>query len=278
MCGIKKSLLNQKVMRLKNLPTLILVILSTFSFLTSASLFAEERTVTEIAETTQLKHGLHSWWGKAVVSAEVEIVFGGNVVVAGTFTFEAHGPKARYDRPDGATVYYDGSTAWIYPPGAADERGRFHVLTWPWFIMAPFKVQGDGIVLSEPETIMVDSKPYQTLLQTFESGTGDTPDDWYRFYIDPKTHLIDAMSYIVTYGKDLEAANAQASIIKYFDYTSVDGPVISTRYEFWYWDKEAKVTTGADPKGTGTVTNIQYPQASEVRFMVPEGARELKMP
>lgn len=265
-------------MRVKTPYNQFLFSLIVFGLLFSAGLFAEERVVAEIAETTQLEHGLHSWWEKEVVSADVEIVFGGNVAVEGRFTFEAHGPKARFDRPDGATVYYDGLTAWIYPANAADGRGRFHVLTWPWFIMAPFKMQGDGIELSDPETVMVDGQAYQTLLQTFESGTGDTPDDWYRFYINPETQLIDAMSYIVTYGKDLEAANEQASIIKYLDYASVEGPVISTRYEFWYWDKTAKTTMGEAPKGTGTVRNIQYPKASELSFEVPETARELKMP
>jgi hypothetical protein len=235
-------------------------------------------TIEETVQTTQTAHGLEAWWGKEVVSAQVEIVFGGNVALNGVFLFEAHGPKARFDRADGATVYFDGKTAWIYPADAPDNRGRFHVLTWSWFIMAPFKMQGEGIYLTELETKQVGEQTYHTLLQTFGKEVGDTPDDWYRFFIHPETHLIDAMSYIVTYGKDLAKANEEASIIKYFDYKSFEGPVISTRYEFWYWDAETVATVGDEPKGTGTVRQIEYPKKSEVSFEVPEGARELKMP
>ncbi|HBR93696.1 MAG TPA: DUF547 domain-containing protein [Opitutae bacterium] len=57
--------------------------------------------------------------------------------------------------------------------------------------MAPFKMQGDGIHLSDLDTAEVDSTRYQTVFQTFGEDMGDTPDDWYRFYLDPRTKLVD---------------------------------------------------------------------------------------
>jgi hypothetical protein len=233
----------------------------------------------DIADRVQEAHNLESWWGKEVVKAEVQIVFGGESIVDGSFIFEAHGPKARYDRKDGVSIIYDGETAWVTPAGAEAPMGRFHVLTWPWFIMAPFKMQGEGITLSDLGEAKVDGKLYYTILQTFADDMGDTPDDWYRFFIDPQTMRIDMMSYIVTYGKSAEAANEQASIIRYFDYTMPEmGPSISTRYEFWYWDAEAKAFEGDGPKGTGSVPSIEYLEADEAFFAVPEDARELPMP
>jgi len=226
-------------------------------------------------DSVQAAHGLRAWWGKEAMVADVEIVFGGNTVLDGTFTFEAHGPRARFDRKDGATVIFDGTTAWVSPATAKTQRGRFHVLTWPWFIMAPFKMQGVGIHLSDLQYNEVNGKEYASVLQTFGEDVGDTPDDWYRFYVDPKTKRIEAMSYIVTYGKDLEEANRKPSIIKYYDYVDADGPLVSTRYEFWYWDPEKRAVVGEAPKGTGTVSNIQYIAQQEADFSVPAGAREL---
>lgn len=250
-----------------------------FFTLMSSALRAEEASMAaKIADATQQAHGLHAWWGQEVLAADVQIIFGGKVILDGRFTFQAHGPKARFDRADGATVYFDGETAWIAPADAADNRGRFHVLTWPWFIMAPFKMQGEGIHLSDPQTVELDGTHYETLLQTFGSDMGDTPDDWYRFYLNPESKLVDAMSYIVTYGKDTETANQQASIIKYFDYKDVDGAKISTRYEFWFWDARSKSYKGDTPKGTGTVSNLKFLSSDEVDFTVPEEALELTMP
>jgi hypothetical protein len=228
-------------------------------------------------DQTQEAHGLHAWWGKEVVVADAEIVFGGNTIVDGTFYFEAHGPHSRYDRKDGVSIIFDGQTAWVTPADAVAPKGRFHVLTWPWFIMAPFKMQGDGINLTDMQMVEMAGEAYNTVLQTFGEDMGDTPDDWYRFYINPKTQFVDAMAYIVTFGKGFEAANASPSVIKYFDYVDAEGAMISTRYEFWYWNSETHSTVGESPKGIGTVSNIRYKKSQQVDFTVPSDARELLM-
>lgn len=252
------------------------------TFLSLALVTAAVQTLSannaHLVEATQKAHGLESWWGKEVVQADVQIIFHGNLAVDGTFTFEAHGPRSRYDRADGTSIIFDGTTAWVSPASAVAPKGRFHVLTWPWFIMAPFKMQGEGITLSEHSVREVDGVPYETLLQTFAGDMGDAPDDWYRFFIDPASKRIEAMSYIVTYGKDAAEANKQPSIIRYFDYSDAGGPLISTRYEFWLWDPQARAYVGDAPKATGAVSKIRYPKRSEVDFTVPEDARELKLP
>jgi hypothetical protein len=234
-------------------------------------------TAQSITEEAQSAHNLKSWWTKEVVQTDVTIDFGGQRIVDGSFAFEAHGPRARYDRRDGVSILYDGKTAWLTPAEAEAPRGRFHVLTWPWFIMAPFKMQGDGIKLTEASSRPMRGSIYKSVLQTFSDDMGDTPEDWYRFFINSKTHLIDGMSYIVTYGKDTETANEKPSIILYYDYTEGDAPRIAQRYEFYYWDPESGTTLG-EPKGTGAVSRIAYLSSSEVDFTVPEDARELKLP
>ncbi|MGE9290328.1 MAG: DUF6503 family protein [Puniceicoccales bacterium] len=238
----------------------------------------ESSSIDEQVSQTQSAHNLQSWWGKDLVEADVVITFGGNDIIDGTFLFEAHGPKARYDRKDGTSIIFDGDSAWVTPASAEAPKGRFHVLTWPWFIMAPFKMAGDGINLSELSETEVDGVEYITLFQTFGADMGDTPDDWYRFYINPETQLIDAMAYIVTYGKDTETANAQASIIKYLNYEDEGGPVIARNYEFWYWDHEANAYEGDSPKGTGKVTAVSYPERTENPFAIPEDSRKLELP
>ncbi|WP_162026429.1 MULTISPECIES: DUF6503 family protein [unclassified Lentimonas] len=266
-------------MRFKIVHHLVLTLgIGLTSFVGSAqAASAIEPKVEALVDATQESHGLRAWWGKEVVVADVAIAFGGKTIVDGTFTFEAHGPRARYDRKDGVSILFDGNTAWVSPADSAASKGRFHVLTWPWFMMAPFKMKGDGIHLSDLQSVQVDGQKYETVFQTFGENMGDTPDDWYRFYIDPKTKLVDAMSYIVTYGKDLEKATPTPSIIEYFDYMNVDGVQMSTRYELWHWDAAAHAVVGDAPKGTGVVSNIHFTTLSKVDFSVPPGARELPL-
>jgi len=227
---------------------------------------------------SQRAHHLEAWWDTEAVRANVTIKMGGQTAVDGsTFTFEAHGPRARFDRADGASVIFDGTTAWITPASAEDRRGRFHVLTWPWFIMAPFKMQGEGVTLSDFERKDVAAQEYVTFKQTFAGDMGDTPDDWYRYFIDPETGLVHALSYIVTYGRTAAEANERPSIIRYFDVTSGDGPRISQRYEFWYWDEGNAELPVDGQKGTGTVDELSFPPLDPSWFTIPDDARELTL-
>lgn len=239
---------------------------------------AEAALIEKTVAATQKAHGLEAWWAQDVVEADVTVVFGGKTVLEGKFFFEAHGPKARLDRKDGSSVIFDGETAWLTPSTADGGQARFHVLTWPWFIMTPFKIKGEGIHLSDFKPVQIEGNTYQSFLQTFDASMGDAPDDWYRIFVNPATNIIDAMAYIVTYGKDVKEANKKPSIIKYHDYKNFSGTQISTRYEFWYWNEEEAQFVGQEPKGTGTLSNLWFVQASESLFSVPSDAVELTLP
>ena len=247
-----------------------------FSILTVYSELPAE--IQQQVDATQRVHNIRAWWGKEVVQAEVKMDFGPGHVIEGRFTFEAHGPRARYDRRDGSSIIFDGKAAWVTPAHAKAPMGRFHVLTWPWFIVAPFKMHGDGINLSQAEIRTINGTTYSTLYQTFDNGVGDSPEDWYRFFINQETQNLDAMSYIVTYGKDPAIANKKPSILFYRDYKSFDGPLIATTYEFWFWDPQTGKTLGENPKGKGTVRDVVFLKSGEANFISPTDARRLDLP
>lgn len=244
----------------------------------STSQSTEAELIKSQVEATQSVHGIEAWWQKELVQADIKMDFGGNTIVDGTFTFEANGPKARYDRKTGGSVVFDGTTAWMLDPSAPEDNARFHVLTWPWFVMAPFKMKGKGIKLSDYQTVNLDGETCHFIKQSFASDMGDAPDDWYRFIIDADTNRIDAMIYIVTYGKDTKEANKKPSVIYYKDYKNFDGTLISTDYEFWYWDNEKFDVVGDKPKGVGSVNRVRYIPNGPKVFYVPNDAVELKLP
>ncbi len=243
--------------------------------LTSPALYAAPETIDQWVSATQKQAGIEAWRSKQLVQAEVKIIFGGKTNMDATFTFEANGPRAKMVTKDGKTVVYDGKTAWT--TGQPDPKDRFHVLTWPWFIMAPFKMQGEGITLEELETGDIRGVSYVTIKQTFGQDMGDAPDDWYRFFISPEEKRIAWMQYIVTYGKGGNKGVDHSSVIEYHDFQNFEGIELSTRYTFYLWDDAANQPE-AEPKGTGTVRNLKFLPLNVDEFHPPAGAKEIPLP
>jgi len=232
----------------------------------------------DILQATKARHGIEHWNQQDSLQADVVVDFGGKRMVDGTFTFEAHGPKARYDKADGTVIVFDGETAWTTGEGEPDPMARFHVLTWPWFLLAPFKMDGDGIKLSDMKNQTIQGKEYISILQEFKDGTGDSPDDWYRLFIAPGENKLRAMSYIVTYTKSKEEANKSPSIVFYRGHSDIQGAQIPSEMEFWYLNEDKETLKGDGPKGTATAKNMKFITPGEGFYAKPEGAREIPLP
>jgi len=118
----------------------------------------EMPSLEKIVQATKKAHGIDSWDKADSLKADVVVNFGEKTMAEGTFTFQAHGPKARYDMSDGTVVVFDGETAWVTQAEKADPSKRFHVLTWPWFLMSPFKIVGEGINLSDMKPLEIQGR------------------------------------------------------------------------------------------------------------------------
>ena len=228
-----------------------------------------------VAESVGEAHGLERWWRTEVLQADLHLMFGNNPPLIGTLYFETNGPRARLDIENGPRIYYDGNTAYISPESAEFPRARFHVLTWPWFVAAPFKLRGDGSDLTPFKQVTIQNTTYWNTRQTFAPDQGDTPDDWYEFYVDPETYLVRQMAYIVTYGRSLEEAQKNVSVIVYDDYTVVGDIKLARKWTFGIFSLRDGFK---QKKGEGRLRNVRFRPAVENLFAVPSDARELPKP
>ena len=226
---------------------------------------------------SQMAHGLKNWWSYKALDATLNLQFGNKTTFdSARFVFEAHGPKAMYTNSS-KKIVHNGKNCWVHPPDSKNGKERFHVWTWPWFLFAPMKMTGEGIYLSDYEEIELNGVNYKTMLQTFSDASGDTPEDWYRLFINPETKMLDAMSYIVTYGKSKEKANEHTSIIVYKNYTDYNGVKLAKDFELWHW--ENKELVGEKPKAVGSWFDIElHKQIDEKWFHIPEGSTEVNLP
>lgn len=237
--------------------------------------------IRQIVAAAEAAHGLPAYQAQTDLRAHVTIQRGDAVMVDADFHFQCHGDRALMLADGGAKrVVHTGSDCYVLPAAGANPGDRFQVWTWPWFIIAPFKMRGDGIRLSDYRRIEMDGVMYHTMKQTFAAGEGDADEDWYRLFIHPDTHRLDAMVYIVTFGKDAAEVNAaeHVSMIRYYDYREVAGTLIAGRYAFWYWDPVAEALVGDAPKFTGAVSAVAYMPARPDTYAVPAGAVPVPVP
>jgi hypothetical protein len=250
--------------------------LAGFAFSAQAKSIAllEPEAMLEMIETA---HHAETYASQEAIQADFELSGFGGLEVSGTMWFTPSMGKVRMEIGDDILLIYDGETAWQSPADAEvpGPPARFHVLTWPYFVAAPYKLNDPG---TQHESVWVHSakeNPRGGLRVTFDAGVGDTPDDWYIAMPDEQGRL-GALAYIVTYGKDQETAEKQPSVILYSDFEEVQDVPFATTWTFHYWNQDEGVQ--GEPKGQGSLSNIKFVIPPVDAFVKPEDAVEAKAP
>ena len=246
-----------------------------FSYIFIFHIHGESVKNNHVAEKLEAAHGLKKWWLTEVFRADIELRFGGQKMIDGTVYVETNGPRARLDLTSGERIVFDGNTCWVSPADSKFPQPRFHVLTWPWFISAPFKVRGDGTQLTAFNKVKWGNKDYWATIQTFDINSGDAPKDWYYLYIDPEDFLLKGMGYISTYGKTIDDANKAPYGIIYDEFIDVNGIKISTRWKLGHFPKNKGID---DTLGFGVLKNPEFIMKFESLFAKPANAREETAP
>ena len=230
----------------------------------------------DFADSIETAHGKRAWYAQQAVQAKVKVTFGGTTMIDGTMLFTPSVGRARIDQADGTSIVFDGSRAWVSPASSPLEMARFHVLTWPYFLAAPFKLNDPGTNLEPLGELPLQDTAHGAARLSFDPGTGDAPDDWYILYRDPDNDRLAAMAYIVTYGKPVAQVREEPHAIVYEDFDTIDGVTVSTTWRFYHWSRE-KGPHG-DPIGHVTLENVEFVKPGDQAFAKPEDAREDRLP
>ena len=239
---------------------------------------ARERSApaTAFAQRIERAHGMDAWQNKQALKTDLVVHFGGAELVNGTMIYDMHTSCVRMEMTNGTTLIFDGEKAWVSPSSAEAPMARFHLLTWPYFLAAPFKLRDPGTHLESSEILPIQDTVTATRKLTFDEGVGDAPDDWYIIYPDLATNRLAVMAYIVSYGKGVEEAEKEPHAIVYHDYETIDGVTLSTRWMFHHWSAEEGAH--GEPIGEVHVSNVTFVDVDETTFAKPDDAREDKLP
>lgn len=204
--------------------------------------FTQVHSQTDATSFTGLSETAHKkdlFSSKKILTYDIAIEFGGQPRLNGKITQTTGGDKIKIEKTSGAIIVFDGTN--VMASGIEKEklqRARFDVFTWAYFIGLPFKLNDKGTQWSEFGEKPWGNHQLNTAKLTFESGTGDAPDDWYVVYQNSTTKIIEGAAYIVSFGKGREAAEKKPHAVKYTNYVSVGGVPIPTKWTFHMWTPE----------------------------------------
>lgn len=229
------------------------------------------------AKSIEKAHGAKAWYQKAAFETEITVEFGGQQALAGTLLTDPVVGKVRIDLGDGTALVLNEEGVWKAPADSAFPGARFHILTWPYFVAAPMKLRDPGAQLEKLGKLpLKGGEELPAARLTFESGVGDTPDDWYVVYRDAESNRLAGMAYIVTFGKDTAAAEAEPHAITYHDFVEVEGVSIPTRWKFWNWSREKGIE--GDPIGNVQLKKPRFVTPAADAFATPAGAEAQPLP
>ena len=229
------------------------------------------------AEQIVQAHGAGSIYDRPPLHGRVVVEFGGQRALEATVTYDASSGKVRLDYDDGRRAVFDGETAWVTGFAEPDRpSSRFHLLTWPYFIAAPWKLADPGTRLGPTESRTMNGRPYPSARLDFEGEVGDTPDDWYVVYADPDDSRLSALAYIVTYGKTLEEASSEPHAATYDELQMLDNLRVPSVLRYWNWNEESGLV--GDPIGRAEFTELRFAPVPPDHFQVPKGADRVDVP
>ncbi|WP_108866996.1 DUF6503 family protein [Aquimarina aquimarini] len=210
------------------------------------------------------------------VRFSIDILFGGKQHLTGDITMLTNATKIRIDKKDGSQLLYTKEKVFLSPKEATDKQSRFDMFTWTYFLGLPYKLNDPGTQWELEKMRPLRGVEHQTARLTFDKGIGDSSDDWYVIYSDPKDHLLKAAAYIVTYGSDGDISKAQEDphAIYYKDFKTIDDIPFATKWEFYTWREDKGGIT--DKLGEASITNITFLDEEGSLFDIPENAKEIK--
>lgn len=128
-------------------------------------------------------------------------------------------------------VGFDGEVAWAKPDATqvSGASSAFYYNLDFYFVAIPFVLADKGVSVTHIGQQELKGKMYEVLKITFGSGIGFTPEDVYKMYIDPESHILGVLTYSVAYFDRENAAIKSAKV--YSGWKDVQGILMPEKME-----------------------------------------------
>lgn len=238
-----------------------------FSFLIFIFTQCRSDQATTFAEKVENAHHKTAFLENKAIQFDILLNFGGKTRLNGKMTLLTDSRAGIIEENNANRIFFENGDVFIDTTFTDPEGARFTAFTWSYFFLMPYKLSDPGTQWQSYENKNLNGKAYEVEKLTFDSGTGDAPDDWYIVYADPETQLMHAAAYIVTAKKTVSEAEKDPHAIVYENYKEVAGVPIARRWVFHGWTKEEGLT---EELGWAELAGIEFIDAPEPLFFVPQ--------
>ena len=153
---------------------------------------------------------------------------------------------------------------WIKPGPAAlgATPPRFYMWTPFYFFGMPFVFADPGAKQESLGRKSFQAQEYDVVKITYEAGTGDSPDDFYIAYVDPKSSRLKLAVYVVTYpelrkGKAMDELEQHAIVFE--EWQEANGLTVPKSAAYFDWKNE---TIEGEALGRLRFDNVQFSAAA----------------
>ncbi len=191
-------------------------------------------------------------------------------------TVDTWSNRAKHTSTSDSTAHFgwNGKTSWVQ---AKDSTAfaydtKFWALTPIYFLGQPFILDGQGVNLELLPQKVYKEKNNDVVKVTFDSGTGDAPDDYYILYFNADSHQLSVIRYIVSYpGYFKKGEHLPEKFMDVDEFKTVDGIIFPTLFKT-HWlienDMPGEYITKIEVGDIGFVQNLD-----SNFFEAPEGAK-----
>ena len=134
------------------------------------------------------------------------------------------------------TIGFDGENVWVTPDTIDASSARFYHNLYFYFFAMPFVVGDPGVFYEEVESKMIKDKNYQGVKISYDKGVGDSPNDSYILWYDPKTYQMEWLMYTVTYKTKTKSEDYR--LIKYEQWKAFEGVLLPTILKWYEYEND----------------------------------------
>jgi hypothetical protein len=206
-------------------------------------------------QKSEKAHQKEVFKSQEAIQFDIKIEFGGKERMDATMTLLTNSSKGLIEFKNGSKIIYDKDKVFYSADVPSEKSVRFDAYTWSYFFLFPYKMSDGGTIWSSYNNPATNKEQFETQKLSFESGTGDAPDDWYVVYSNKETHLIEQLAYIITAKAKKAEAEKEPHGIQYKDFQSVNGIPVAAKWQFCGWSEKEEF---GETIGNASLSNIKF--------------------
>lgn len=222
-----------------------------------------EESASSLLRRMGAAHGLAAWRDATTIEFDLDIRLG---PLHGKYHFvrEADGRVScrALDGDADLVMSHDGQTVRVSPAEALEDfpaPPRFHLLTWPFLLAAPFELSRADAAVVRPNREWIARREYQVVELRFDTPPVDTLGPRFVAYLDPRTGRLEMLRYRITHA-DMGATDREHAI-GYVDFETHAALTTARGWRFYLWGAArgpAEESSGpVEELGGAVVSNVQ---------------------